>query len=141
MKKQGSFTIEATLLMVLIIGVMVFIIYATFYTHDRAVLSKCAYIAAFRGSQIQTGDGDIRRESEECANQLPDKRLLGRWELDTKVIILPQEVEVSYIGYMKIPGGLLLEKVLQRSNWNAEIVCRAKRIDEITYIRRYRTLR
>ena len=107
-KKRGSFTIEATLLMPFIIGVLVFIIYMAFYTHDRAVLTKCAYVAALRGSQILTGDADTRFEAEEQAVSLLSGRLLGRWEIKPEIHVSLQKVEVAYVGYMQIPAAFFM---------------------------------
>ncbi len=140
-KKAGSFTIEVTLLMSFIIGVLVFIIYMAFYTHDRVVLTKCAYIAALRGSQIQTGDEDVESLTKEQAELLPVGRLLGKWELENTVTVAMQEVSVSYIGYLQIPGGLLIDYVLQRDGWGVKVECDAKRVDEVDYIRRIRLMR
>ena len=38
MRRRGSYTIEASFLMPLIIGVIMFILYMAYFTHDRAIL-------------------------------------------------------------------------------------------------------
>lgn len=136
MRKKGSYTIEAALLMPLIIGTIVWIIYMAYFTHDRAILQQCACIAALRGSQVRTGDAAAYTEAKECSTQLPHGRLLGAWELEDIVEIDSDSVKVSYEGYMRIPGGLLMQYVLSESRWKAVRESKAYRVEEPLYIRR-----
>ncbi len=138
MRKKGSYTIEAALLMPFIIGVIVFVIYAAYYTHDRAVLQKCAYIAALRGSQVRTGDQDTYGVAKENCEELLQNHLLGNWELSDSVEVDVSSVTVSYIGNMQIPGGILIEQLLGSSKWKTKKEAGAYRIDEPLYIRKVR---
>lgn len=134
MKKRGSYTIEAALLMPLILGSIVFIIYAAYYTHDRAVLQKCAYIAALRGSQIRIGDGETCTIAKENSSQLIQGKLLGSWELTDIAETEQDRVRVVYEGYMQIPKGVLMN-LLQQGHWHVRKEAVAMRIDEPVYIR------
>lgn len=48
--KKGSFTIEAALLMPLILMVLMGLLYLDFFVHNRAWLTSAAYEAAVSGS-------------------------------------------------------------------------------------------
>ena len=49
-KVSGYFTVEAALLLPIIIMIIVFMIFLSFYCYDRCILEQCAYAAALRGS-------------------------------------------------------------------------------------------
>ena len=51
---KASCTIEAALIFPFIMGIIVFIIYISFFLHDRAVMKSCAYQAALKGSLIRS---------------------------------------------------------------------------------------
>ncbi len=138
MRKKGSYTIEAALLMPLIIGVMIFIIYLAYYTHDRAILQKSAYIAALRGSQIRTGDQEAFAVASENADLLIQDHLLGSWTIQKQVLLDTDTVTVIYTGSMKIPGGILLDRILKRDIWQVSKNAYAYRIDEPAFIRTIR---
>ena len=44
--KKGSFTIEAALLMPLVLMILIGVLYLDFFVHDRAYLTAAAYEAA-----------------------------------------------------------------------------------------------
>ena len=47
--KKGSFTIEAALLMPLVLMILIGVLYLDFFVHDRAYLTAAAYEAAVSG--------------------------------------------------------------------------------------------
>lgn len=59
-RARGSFTVEASLLMTIIIPVLVSLIYGSFYLHDCAVMQGAACELAAMASNLQ---GDPNRES------------------------------------------------------------------------------
>ncbi|MDO5573907.1 MAG: hypothetical protein Q4G60_08005 [bacterium] len=138
MKRRGSYTIEAALIMPFIIGSIVFIIYGAYYTHDRAFIQKCAYIAALRGSEEREGDAATYHAAKECSTQLPQGHLLGSWILTDAVQVNPELVTVTYEGTMQISGGVLMEMVLLKDVWYLKREAVARRVDEPRYIRERR---
>lgn len=48
--KKGSFTIEAALLMPLVLMILIGVLYLDFFVYDRAYLTAAAYEAAVSGS-------------------------------------------------------------------------------------------
>ena len=74
---QAYITVEATFLMPLILGGIIFIIYLGFYLYNCCLLQQAAYTAALRGSLIEEGrDSEIRQWTEEELNRLLEQRLL-----------------------------------------------------------------
>ena len=138
MRRRGSYTIEASFLMPLIIGVIMFILYMAYFTHDRAILQKCAYTAALRGSQVRSGDQKTYLVAEENAVCLPEGHLLGPWELAHRIEVTESQVTVTYTGSFRPLEGILLDLVLKQNEWQAEKTASAYRIDEPLFIRRIR---
>lgn len=78
-KRKGSFTVEAALIMPVILGVIVLFIYVAMYCYDRCVIeyvcqSVCAD-AAF--------DESIAADVEGSVNEKLSRMLAGNW--DTKI--------------------------------------------------------
>lgn len=105
MKQKASYTLEAALLMPLLFGCFIVLIYCSFYIHNRLVLEKTAYAAAFRGSIALT-------EKEETAlresRYLLEGALLGSEGTRTSAVKEGKRVEVQCTGKTKLPllGGL-----------------------------------
>lgn len=55
-KTDGYFTVEATLIMPVVLYVCIFIIYMGFYLYDKCVMKQDAYRAALTGSSIYRDD-------------------------------------------------------------------------------------
>ena len=85
MKKNlsASYTIEAALVFPLIMGVIVFLIYISFFLHDRAVMKSCAYQAALKASLIRTSSSDMEQEARKAANYNIDG-IAGTESIDVK---------------------------------------------------------
>ena len=49
-KAEGYFTVEASLVMPLVIFLIGFIFYLTFYLYNRCAIAQDTYVLAFRGS-------------------------------------------------------------------------------------------
>lgn len=69
MRYKGSFTIEAALIMPMILGIIVLFIYASMYSHDRCVLEYAVNSeeSGFEDRLILKWDTQVTvREEDEC---------------------------------------------------------------------------
>ena len=85
---EGYFTVEATLIMPIVLYVCVFIIYTGFYWYDRCLMRQDAYRAALAGSSIYRDDNQkvYNTVADTIARLAEDKyiaNLLGKekWEI------------------------------------------------------------
>ena len=142
MKKslKGSYTIEAALIFPFIMGVIVFIIYISFFLHDRAVMKSCAYQAALKASLIRTGASDMEREALKAAEYNISGLLLATEGLDTRVSVSGKEVIVSYSGTLRIPQGALFMRISGTDGIVVSGEGRASQKDAIEFIRKCRVL-
>ena len=141
MKKElkGSYTIEAALVFPFILGVMVFIIYMSFFLHDKAVMKCCAYQAALKGSMIRTSSDDMKAEALKAADYNISGLLLATQDLKTEVCVSGKEVTVSYKGKLHIPQGLLFMRITGTESIPVEEKGTAYQKDAIEFIRQCRT--
>lgn len=138
---KGSYTIEASFLLPMILTVIVVIIYLGFYLHDRAVLNCAAYTSALRGSQMINGE-DIYSEVEKCTHKLIENRLIGTDEPQVEILLEGDDITVNYIGKLIIPVGSLISSYL--TNEQNEILVKAtgtaKMQNAVGFIRKCRII-
>ncbi len=136
---KGSYTIEASFLMPMILTVIVMIIYLTFFLHDRTIMYSAAYTAAMRGSQLNSGE-DVYTQVEESGKKLIENRLLATRDVTTDVTVQKDRIKVSYTGTMKIPAGTLLCRYLINGRDSLEINASAQAdcVNPVSLVRKIR---
>ncbi len=134
-KFKGSYTIEASLIFPFIMTVVVFIIYVSFYLHDRAVMSSCAYQAALKGSLVRTSAEDMAKEAKKAAEYNIEGLLLQTGDLETKAEVSDDEVLVSYTGVLRIPQNIVFMRIAGFDEIKVEGSGRAMKKDAIEFIR------
>lgn len=90
---NAGFTVEISLLMMLIIPILVGIIYLGFYLHNNAVLKSVAYEEAV----CLILDAEYKAEAVEG-------KLIGARDIVHNVQSGAKEISVTYKGEMDIPG-------------------------------------
>ena len=140
MKKNlsASYTIEAALVFPLIMGVIVFLIYISFFLHDRAVMKSCAYQAALKASLIRTSSSDMEQEARKAANYNIDGLLLATEDLSTEVNVSGKEISVSYSGRLRIPQGALFIRIAGTERIDVKGEATSYQKDAIEFIRNCR---
>lgn len=123
-RARGSFTVEASLLMTIIIPVLVSLIYGSFYLHDCAVMQGAACELAAMASNLQ---GDPNRESllQKKKEELLQGRLLGTRQGTISLTVSDSKVQVSCEGKFYIPGlvsHLLSQNLVSiEKSWNRKL--------------------
>ena len=77
-KARGSFTVEAALIMPVILGVIVTFIYIAMYCHDRCIIEYVSTIACERAVYE---DDPEKSATEYVLSKLPNSLMCG-WETD-----------------------------------------------------------
>lgn len=101
MKVKGSYTIEASLLMGILLPVLVSIIYMGFFLHDRGFLQGAACEAASYASLHTDDDG---ADIPAAAQLLVSGRTLGVRGAVAKTDIGDRQASISYEGNFLAPG-------------------------------------
>ncbi|MCR5107143.1 MAG: pilus assembly protein [Lachnospiraceae bacterium] len=135
-KKNGSMTIELSLLMPVILGVLIFIIFLGFYLHDRCILTKACYYAAMKGSE-QTDDDNAYIVSEEALNEVINNRLIGKWESRESIYVDEEKITVSLEAGITFNNSLFFG-LLDDNRMGLKRSAVAYRINETDYMRKKR---
>lgn len=140
-KYKGVYTIEAALIMPMILTVIVLIIYWAFFLHDRAILSNAAYTACLRGSQMINSE-NVEGELNKICKDLYNNRLLATTDVSYEIKSGSKDITVTYYGNIKIPAGTLLCKYMTDGKNVIEVKAsgKAQICDAVKFIRDCRLL-
>ena len=134
---DGYLTLEATFLMPLIFGGIVFTIYLSFFLYNACLIQQAAYTAALRGSLIREGsNGQIQEAVREELRELLESRLLATEEWEEEIRVTYTEVNVRVRARGRIP---LIEIISDSIGaWTYEGEGQAKRLKPVEFIRTIR---
>lgn len=105
---KGSCTVEAAMIMPVVIAAIVIVIYSAFYLHDRTVLNGIAYKAALRGSQAGESDKDLMAAgARNMAVGFMEHRLLAARNVKVTARVEEGAVKVVCDGEFHIPTGMI----------------------------------
>ncbi len=133
MTREGSFTIELSLLMPLIIFVFLLILFLNYYVHDRIAIDKACYIAALRSANYPD-EAERENIALTVLNREIPARLLWKWDYTEGVQVMADEVIVSFEGTMLVREGLI-NRYLSGKLFAYNASQSASVIDEDDYIR------
>lgn len=131
---QGSFTVEAALLMAILLPVLVSVIYLSFCLHDRAVLQGISCEIGAMGSNLRQ-----EKKAEAMLNEkqraLTENRLLGTKNIVKSLSVSDNRVSVTFSGSYPFPGLIMRlmggnQLQIWRS-WSRELYRPAKLIRKI----------
>lgn len=106
-KSKGAYmTLEASLLMPVIVVLCVFTMLLSFYLYTTAFLNQAAYIAALRGSLTEEGDPAAVTEAE--LSRLLEERILPVRNPDREISVTGTSVRVVLEAEISLPvSGIL----------------------------------
>lgn len=139
-KWNGSYTVEASIVMAMVILVLAALMFASFYMHDRAVLQGISCETASAGSNAATRSG--RQEAaEDVKGRFSSERLLGSRQVSGKIEVGEKTVNSVWKGNFYFPGFVM--KYFAGGcyticvSWNSEAI---QPVDTIRKIRGVRKL-
>lgn len=136
--KEGYFTVEATLIMPLVLYVCFFIIYTGFYWYDRCLMQQNAYRAALAGSSIYRDDNQIvyNTAADTIAELSQGKYIAADYMSNVTV---QSRVSVTIRGQVRIPFRGLAGLV-GKENWEIAESVESQCINPVIFIRTCRML-
>ena len=126
--KKGSMTIEAALLMPMILLVLLVTLYLFFYVHNRAWLTAAAYEAALDGAmESARPEGEIRDKALKKGKELGNIGFFGSKNLKLQASD-EKQVQVTYdLDMFSVYGGF---------NSHLQVQGKAKVIKPVSWIRK-----
>ena len=129
-------TLEASLIMPMVICVFVIIMSFTYYLYGRCILSQDTYILAFRASISKSEDGGDKAAA--VASKVDNK--LGKKYFGTTKPVIKTEVkgkEVIVRGYANVRNKVMGRYFLKpKTGWDFMAAGRAKDLDCMEHIRK-----
>lgn len=139
-KVNAYFTVEAALVLPVVLGVIVLIIYLWFFQYDRCLMEQDAGILALRGAILEAADNQERVQLLEREAKQINKEKYVAWEEEKEDFIIKEgKLQVSKAGEIRFPF-----RGLQFWNgediWGTETIYKNQILSPTTLIRYYRKL-
>lgn len=136
MELKGSYTIEAALLMPLILGIIVVLIFTSFFLHDRAVMYEGAILLANRYTNEHTMSNEaIKQELETMSKQIINKKVLTTKNISTEIKVKDKEIIVKSSGDFNFPTMYVVQEVFHKQQVTIKTTKKMKRINPVSFIR------
>lgn len=132
MKKRyeaAYFTVEASLILPMVMLFTVMMIFLSFYGYDRCILEHSAYEAALRGthSHIRTA-GEAQKQAQTAAGRLVDGKLFAIKDFSYDVSADADRVTVTYHCSVNMPFITWLGEYVSNIDMTMDISRSAKRL-------------
>lgn len=134
---RGSFTVEAAIVLPMIVYVLLLIVYGAFYLYSSYTLSLHAYISVFRGSRANLLQRNAYQITEQSMQTFVQEELpaVTKIRYETAADMWDNEIEVS--AEMRIP---FAQSVIQKL-FAMKINRYAERTDPMFFLRNCRKIK
>lgn len=130
-KRVGAyFTVEAAMIMPVVLMLLAFIFHLTFYMYNRCVVSQDTYLLAFRGSLCCDSEKEeVQQYVVNMSNKQYGNKYIGVKNFHSQVTAKQKTVSVEVFSNMNL------------TNWSFEAKAEAERICPVACIRKWRLLK
>lgn len=133
---KGMMTIEACILIPIIIMISLLVIWLGFFLYNKTLLLECAGIAAIKGSQMAEADNETLASAAAVrAEELLAQKTVA---LEIQNIIVSVDygaVTVKITGVMQIPKAIFLMDIYQDDRWEIYVEQSAERLRSCSILR------
>lgn len=132
----GYFSVEAALLLPMVMVLMTMMIFMAFYSYDRCILEQSAWQAAIRGSYNCFNSNEEAQEAAgKAAQTLVKEKLFAVNELSYSVKVSLLYVEVSYKCKINMPCLTWLGEFIQDRDFTINVTRKVPRCRQTEIIR------
>lgn len=138
----GSYTIEASFLIPLIVFMIVLIVYLNFFLYDKVLFFNSAYISALRASScdIKENQKAYHKAKESTLILLKDK-IIAIDSFGDKVSVSNKETVILLEGNILLPVPMIAVLFPQQKKLIVSEMVSAKRVDSVSFIRNIRKIK
>ena len=139
-RTSAYFTVEAAMVLMLVMSVLIMLIYMMFFQYDRCLAEQDMGALALKGCSIQAeSKEELLKELQACATQIDMDKYIA-WEPGKVNIELKgNKIKVEQTGSLRFPfAGMSLVSVGE--NWEIECVYENKGVSPISFLRNYRKI-
>lgn len=139
---RGMMTIEACILIPIIIMLSLLVIWLGFFLYNKTLLMECAGIAAIKGSQIAEADNEtIANTAVARAEELLMQKTVAMEIRDINVSVDHGAVTVKITGVMQVPDAIFLMDIYQDDRWEINVEQTAERLRSCSILRTIERIR
>lgn len=139
---KGMMTIEACILIPIIIMISLLVIWLGFFLYNKTLLLGCAGIAAIKGSQMAEADNEaIASAVTVRAEELLARKTVAMGIQDIIVSVDYGTVTVKITGVMQVPEAIFLLDIYQDDRWEIHVEQTAERLRSCSILRSIERLR
>lgn len=140
-RESAYFTVEAALILPIVLLFMTVMIFMAFYSYDRCIIEQSAYEAALRGAGAGIEDAqEAYNTAMLAAGRLTDERLFAITDFAYDVSVTADSVTVTYGGRINMPFLAWLGEYTDDLDFSISASGEAKRIRQAQEIRFFRTV-
>lgn len=135
-------TLEATLVMPVVLAVFVLLIYSAYYLYGRCVLSQDSYILAFRATRAEASGhrGDMASYVGSRADEKAGKKYFGSTNPKFTPKVSGKKIRVK--GKAEVRHSVMRRNfLLKKKKWGYSALGKAKKIEYPEHARRLKRLR
>lgn len=138
-KTEAYLTVEAVLVMPMVLGVMLLTIYLLFFQYDRCLMEHNAGVLALRGCTYQITDREKLVQQIAEQSKQTDERYLA-WNMEAaRVSLRGNRFQVEQKGMLRFPfRGLVFWR--NDKEWEVYVVYENYRIQPVEFIRNCRKI-
>lgn len=137
-KYKASYTVEAALLMGIILFVMAALLIGGFYLHDKAVLQAMTCEIASAGSNVVT-EKEQQKVIADLKKILTKKRLMGSRNASEKTKADQKTVSAVWQAEYPVPG--MAAKFISKNRLNIKVSWQVEKVQAAKLIRKVRRVR
>lgn len=138
--KSGYFTVEAALILPIVLLFLTTMLFMGFYSYDRCILEQSACEAALRGSSNRfSTQEEAYAETESAAQSLLTEKVFAASGLKYTVTVSQKDVTVSYECCVNVPFLSWLSEYLENVDFSIYVtktVPRSRPVESIRLFRR-----
>ena len=136
MNNKGYSTIEAAVIIPIILSIVLLLIWTGFFFYDRNVLSQAASRAAVCGSQMSYLENEeIADYVSNRVSELTEGKLILLDLAETTVTVTATNICVNVTGTMNVPDFIILGNIYNGGTWNINIKEYGARLKSSMFIR------
>ncbi len=139
---KGMMTIEACILIPIIIMISLLVIWLGFFLYNKTLLLECAGIAAIKGSQMAEADNETLASAAVVrAEELLAQKTVAMEIQNIIVSVDYGAVTVKITGVMQVPEAIFLMDIYQDDRWEIHVEQTAERLRNCSILRTIERIR
>lgn len=141
MELKGSYTIEAALIMPLILGTIVVLLYMSFFLHDNAVIKEGTILLANRyTNERKLSNAEIKQKLQEDSQQVILDKVIATKNITADITVGDKKIKISSSGTFQFPHIYIVTTIFNKGNLTISSTKSIKRQDPVQFIRNCRVV-